>query len=98
MISPGYGRWFITTALAAGLLAFATATTGQSSPDGLRAALTFHASFDGSVNAIHAAGDRSLYWAPSLKERPDAKTGLPPTGETQHAAGAGRFGDALRFT
>jgi len=98
MIPPGFGRSFITTALVAGLLTPVAATTGQSGQDGLRAALTFHASFDGSVNAIHAAGDRSLYWAPSLKERPDAKTGLPPGGETQHAAGAGRFGDALRFT
>ena len=98
MIPPGLGRSSITAALAVGLLTPVAATTGQSSPDGLRAALTFHASFDGSVNATHAAGDRSLYWAPSLKERPDAKTGLPPSGETQHAAGAGRFGDALRFT
>ena len=80
------------------LLAHVAAGTEQSSTDGLRAALTFHASFDGTVDAMHAAGERVLYWAPSLKERRDAKTGLPPTGETQHAVGAGRFGDALRFT
>ena len=65
---------------------------------GLRAAVTFHASFDGTLHAMHAAGDRSLYWAPSLKERQNATAGLPPTGETLHAMGAGRFGDALRFT
>ena len=80
------------------LLAGVAASTEQSSTDGLRKALTFHASFDATVDAMHAAGERSLYWVPSLKERGDAKTGLPPTGEIQHAVGAGRFGDALRFT
>jgi len=61
-------------------------------------ALTFHASFDGKVDAAHAAGDPALYWVPTLKQRQDAKQGLPASGEVQHAAGAGRFGDALRFT
>ena len=64
----------------------------------LRKALTFHASFDGKTHATHADGDPALHWAPSLKERQQAKAGLPPGGEVQHAAGAGRFGDALRFT
>ena len=64
----------------------------------LRSALTFHAAFDGKLDAIHAAGDPSLQWAPSMKERRTARPGLPPTGEIQHAIGAGRFGDALRFT
>jgi hypothetical protein len=62
------------------------------------AALIFHASFDGGTDAGHAAGDRALRWAPSLKERDAAKPGLPPGGEVQHARGAGRVGDALRFT
>jgi hypothetical protein len=66
--------------------------------EGLREALTFHASFDGKIEAMHAAGDPALHWAPSLKERQDAKAGLPPSGDVQHAPGAGRFGDALRFT
>jgi hypothetical protein len=66
--------------------------------DALRQALTFHASFDGTVAASHAAGDPALYWTPALKQRQDAKPGLPQSGEVQHAAGAGRFGDALRFT
>lgn len=88
----------VTMAVTLALLIPVVADTAQSTDQGLRAALTFHASFDGSVDAMHAAGDRSLYWAPSLKERPAAKTGLPPTGETAHAAGGGRFGDALRFT
>jgi hypothetical protein len=65
---------------------------------GLRAALTFHASFDGTVHAVHAAGDKSLYTAASFAKRQEAATGLPASGEIQHAQGAGRFADALRFT
>ena len=72
--------------------------TQASVSDALRNALTFHASFDGRTAAARAAGDASLYWAASLKERQDARPGLPPAGEVQHAIGAGRFGDALRFT
>jgi hypothetical protein len=64
----------------------------------LREAMTFHASFDGKTDAAHAAGDPALYWAASLKERQDAKVGLPPGGEVLHARGAGRIGDGLRFT
>lgn len=64
----------------------------------LREALTFHASFDGQTRAAHAAGDADLYWAPSMKQRQDARAGLPAGGEVQVAAGAGRVGDALRFT
>ena len=79
------------------------ATEPQQSPArgaaaSLREALTFHAAFDGTLAAAHAAGDPSLLWAPSMKERQEAKPGLPPSGEVQHAVGAGRFGDALRFT
>jgi len=95
---PGVARRLILIAALTCALIPIAASTDQSRVQDLRAALTFHASFDGTVNAMHAAGDRSLYWAPSLKERLDAKTGLPPTGETQLAAGGGRFGDALRFT
>lgn len=74
------------------------ATPEASEQEALRKALTFHASFDGKIDATHADGDPALHWAPSLKERQDAKAGLPPDGEVQHAPGAGRFGDALRFT
>jgi len=89
----------VALAFAAALMVHtATATEQPARPDPVRTALTFHASFDGAVTARHAAGDPALYWAPSAKERQQAKPGLPPTGETQHAAGAGRFGDALRFT
>ena len=68
------------------------------SPEAMRKALTFHASFDGKVAASHAAGDPALYWAPTLKQRQEKKPGLPESGEVQHAIGAGRSGDALRFT
>jgi hypothetical protein len=74
------------------------AGTGLSAQDALRGALTFHASFDGKTEADRAAGDAAIYWAGSLKERQNAKAGLPPSGEIEHARGAGRFGDALRFT
>ena len=65
---------------------------------GLQEALTFHASFDGGTRAARAAGDDALYWAPSMKERDAARAGLPPGGEIELASGAGRYGDALRFT
>jgi hypothetical protein len=89
----------VALASAAVLLVQTSSETRQAAPSPtLRSALTFHASFDGKVAAVHADGDPSVYWAPSMKERQAAQPGLPPTGETQHAAGAGRFGDALRFT
>lgn len=56
--------------------------------------LLFRATFDGSVNAQTAAGDKTLYSAPSYKEA--GKPGLEGSG-AEHAKGAGRKGDALRF-
>ena len=85
-------------ATAVPIMVIVGATPEASEQEALRKALTFHASFDGKIQAIHANGDPALHWAPSLKERQDAKAGLPPGGEVQHAPGAGRFGDALRFT
>jgi hypothetical protein len=85
--------------LIAGAGALVAASAAQApQPDAWRKSLTFHASFDGKVDAAFAAGDSKLYWAPSLKQRQDAKPGLPEAGTVQMAAGAGRFGDALRFT
>jgi hypothetical protein len=73
-------------------------TSGHvSEQEALREALTFHASFDGNVDAAHALGDPKLYWAPSFKLRHDARPGLPEGGEAIAARGAGKFGDALRF-
>jgi hypothetical protein len=60
--------------------------------------LTFHASFDQGPNADLAFGDGTLQHAPSLSKQAEAKPGLPETGEVQLTRGAGRFGDALRFT
>jgi hypothetical protein len=81
---------------AAALVALPRATATAQEP--FRQARTFYASFDGNVDAERASGDRVLYWATSLKERQRAAPGLPPGGEVQHARGAGRTGDALRFT
>lgn len=61
-------------------------------------ALVFHAGFDGGVGARVASGDPALYWAPTWNRRQEAQSGLPPSGDTRHAAGAGRFGDAIQFT
>ena len=66
--------------------------------DAIRKSLTFHASFDGGTDALRAAGDAKLYWAPSMKQRSEAKPGLPDSGEVALAKGEGKFGDALRFT
>lgn len=86
--------------LAVGMATALSAALGGSvrQTDALRKSLTFHASFDGASDAVHAAGDPKLYWAPSLKQRQEAKPGLPDTGTIQLLSGAGRFGGALRFT
>lgn len=61
-----------------------------------REALTFHASFDGGLNASFALGDPTLYSAPS---RAEASRGTPgaPSDAVQLAKGEGRRGDALRI-
>jgi hypothetical protein len=71
------------------------AGTAQAS---LARALVFHAPFDGGVDARLSSGDPKLYWAPTWNRRQEAQPGLPPAGDTVHAPGTGRFGDALRFT
>jgi hypothetical protein len=64
----------------------------------LASALVFHAPFDGGVDARRAADDPKLYGAPTWGRRQEAQAGLPPAGDTRHAPGEGRFGDAIRFT
>ena len=76
----------------------ADSATQPGATQDLRQALTFYSSFDGSTTAAVARGDKELYNADTLKQRTTPRTGLPPSGEVQHAPGAGRFGDALRFT
>ncbi len=95
----GTRRLTVLASIAAGCLCCAVVLRGSPLDDhALRKALTFHASFDTGVDAVHAAGDHALYWAPSFKQRSDAAPGLPASGEVVLARGAGRFGDALRFT
>lgn len=54
----------------------------------------FRATFDGTVDAKLAGGDKTLYSAANYKE--PGKPGLEGSG-VEHAKGAGRKGDALRF-
>ncbi len=61
----------------------------------LRSALTFHASFDGQVDAGFALGDPVLYHAPGWEDREERTPGLPT--EVTHVDGGGRFGDGLEF-
>ncbi len=80
-------------------LLYASEPAGASAnEEALRKALTFHAAFDGTVDAVHAAGDPAFYSAPTFKQRQEATRGLPASGDTLLAKGEGRFGDALRFT
>jgi hypothetical protein len=54
----------------------------------------FRATFDGSTTAQTAGGDKSIYSGPNYKE--PGKPGLEGSG-VEHAKGAGRKGDALKF-
>jgi hypothetical protein len=62
----------------------------------LKQALTFHAPFDGGVDAAFAKGDKRLYTAPDYKKLGEAKAGLHAA-QVELARGRGRFGDALWF-
>lgn len=88
----------IALTMAAAAYAATAVRTGAPIQPTLRDALTFHASFDGKADAEYALGDPKLYSAESMKQRQGAKPGVPGSGEVQHARGAGRFGDALKFT
>jgi hypothetical protein len=88
----------VAAILATGIVRATVRTSAALDEAALRQALTFHASFDGRVDAVHAAGDPGLYWAPSMKQRQEAKPGLPEGSSTVAVRGAGRFGDAVRFT
>lgn len=90
--------WMLAPALLALGALFGAGPDAAEQQVALRKFLTFHASFDGRTDAVHAAGDPRLYWTPTLKQRQEAKPGLPDAGPIQLAQGAGRFGDALRFT
>ena len=62
----------------------------------LSQSLTFHASFDGQINANYAKGDGYLYTAKSFKDLHQAEAGLGNP-NIQISAGKGRYGDALDF-
>lgn len=64
---------------------------------GIRSSLTFHASFDESVNADFAKGDRLLRTAPSSDKRANAIEGLPKEGNVQLVPEQGKYGGAIRF-
>jgi len=74
-----------------------TPDTTPSVEDALAEALTFHAAFDGGVDADYARGDAALYTATSYDEQASATPGIGNP-DVHVAAGAGRFGDALEFT
>lgn len=60
-------------------------------------ALTFHASFDTSVDAEFGKGDRRLHVAPKWGHPRMVQPGLPPGNTVHLAPGEGRYGGALRF-
>lgn len=95
---PTLASAVVSVIMAAGVVCAAVVTGAAVDEEALRRALSFHASFDGKVDAVYAAGDPRLYWAPSLKQRQEAKAGLPDGGAVVAARGAGKFGDALHFT
>lgn len=66
-------------------------------PDTLRPSLTFHASFDKTLQADTAHGDRQIYNAPTYKEQAEATTGVGQIDAAlESGAGVGHTG-ALRF-
>lgn len=83
------------------LLLSATALSAPAQPPApvgtLGAALTFHAPFDGTLDAVYAAGDPRLY---SARDRRSAAAATPGAGVNQVKLlhGAGRHGDAVRMT
>ena len=64
----------------------------------LRSSLTFHASFDGELDADFAKGDGTFYHLAGTQPERTRVAGLPgDSGDVVHEKGAGRFGDCLRF-
>lgn len=63
----------------------------------IRSSMTFHASFDGSVDADFAKGDRLLRTAPASDKRTNAVAGLPKEGNVKLEPELGKFGGAIRF-
>ncbi len=90
------------SALGAALVATVGLATLTGAPRRLPApllsdALTFHAPFDGKLDASFALGDPKLYSAESRKDAARAVAGAPADA-IRLAPGEGRYGDALRIT
>jgi hypothetical protein len=66
-------------------------------PDSLRASLNFHASFDKTLDAEFARGDRRIYSAPDYKQQSNAKPGLGDVDAAIEKSAGVAGGDALRF-
>lgn len=81
----------------AGTSSVPCATAQDSVGASIRSSLTFHASFDGSVDADFAKGDRLLRSAPGSDKRANATEGLPKEGNVQLEPGQGKYGGAIRF-
>jgi hypothetical protein len=79
------------------LLAIGCTQSKSGGNDNFSKSITFHASFDGRLDADFANGDPKLYSAADLSKRAITHPGLPSSGIVV-ASGQGRFGDALRFT
>ena len=82
-------------------LAIATATAvappqPQPPTSALATALTFHAPFDGGLDAAFASGDPRLYSAADRRAASTASPGVHPD-HVRVVAGAGRHGDAIRI-
>jgi hypothetical protein len=71
---------------------------GMAADAQVRAALTFHASFDHGTEADFGKGDRRLLHAQAMSRRAEATAGLPATSTVVRLPGEGRFGGCLHFT
>jgi len=64
----------------------------------LSEALTFHAGFEGGLNAAFARGDGRMYFAPSYTEHEQRSVGAASDEVAiAEGQGQGRYGDALHF-
>jgi hypothetical protein len=78
-------------------LIIAGITAGAAVPEGLRSALTLHASFDKGFDADSARGDKRLFHAPNYKEVAAAKAGAGDVDVTLEGGSGIAGSGALRF-
>lgn len=98
--SPASSLAFLAASLALVLAGcIHSPSSERSTYNDLRAALTFHASFNNGPDADFALGDRYLYHTTAAPHgRAAARRGLHTNNAIVIARNAGPFGDALRFT